>query len=248
MRSVLVVREFDDFSRILAEHNFAVINCPTIEIVPLEDLSEFEARLDSIKIYDGVFLTSANAAEIFRRKLLAKNINFHGVIYVLGKRSFDLLKNETLDLFFDAAANTAREMLEKISPDKLKEKRFLFVRGEKSLRVVPDFLEKIAAIDEAIVYRTNKISVANDKIKAIGEKSARGEIVCACFFSPSGAEYFTEQFGSRVLRQMKIAAIGKTTADFLETKSLTVDFTAAKATAENFANGLIEYLKNDYAR
>ena len=243
MRSILVVREFDNFSRILAENDFSVINCPTIEIVPLEDLSEFEARLDFIENYDGVFLTSASATKIFRRKFLERNIKFNGVIYVLGKRGFDLLKNENLDLFFDESSNTAREMLKKIPFENLTGKRFLFVRGKKSLRVVPEFLEKIASVDETIVYRTNKIFVAGDKIKEITEKSMRDEIVCACFFSPSGAEYFLEQIESKVLRQIKIAAIGKTTTDFLEAKDLTVDFTATKATAENFANELIEYLE-----
>ncbi len=46
MREILVVREFDNFSRILSESGLKVINCPTIEVAPLEDLSDFEAKLD----------------------------------------------------------------------------------------------------------------------------------------------------------------------------------------------------------
>jgi len=243
MREILVVREFDNFSRILSESGFKVMNFPTIEVAPLEDLSEFEVKLDAIENYDGVFLTSANATEIFQTKLSARNVNFHGKVYVLGKRSFDLLKSENLNLVFAETANTAQEMLENIRLDKLKNKRFLFVRGEKSLRAVPEFLEKIASVDEAIVYRSSRVTIADDKIKEIQTKLANGEITAACFFSPSAAESFLQQFGAEVLHQIKITVIGNTTAEFFERQNLKVDFVAEKATAEGFAVELIKYLK-----
>ena len=243
MREILVVRDFDNFSRILSESGFKVMNFPTIEVAPLEDLSEFEVKLDAIENYDGVFLTSANATEIFQTKLSARNVNFHGKVYVLGKRSFDLLKSENLNLVFAETANTAQEMLENIRLDKLKNKRFLFVRGEKSLRAVPEFLEKIASVDEAIVYRSSRVMIANDKIKEIQTKLANGEIAAACFFSPSAASGFLRQFGAEVLHQIKIAVIGNTTAEFFQRCDLKVDFVAERATAEDFAVELIEYLK-----
>ena len=243
MRAILVVRKFDNFSRILSESGLKVINCPTIKVAPLEDLSEFEMKLDAIENYDGVFLTSRNATEIFRTKLRARNVDFHGKIYVLGKRSFDLLKSENLDLVFDKTANTAQEMLENIALDELKNKRFLFVRGEKSLRVVPEFLEKIASVDEAIVYRSSRVTIADDKIKEIQAKSASGEIACACFFSLSAAESFLQLFGAEVLHQIKITVIGNTTAEFFERRDLKVDFVARRAVAEDFAVELIEYLE-----
>jgi len=246
MKRVLVVRKFDDFSRILSENDLSVINCATIETVPLEDLSDLSAKLETIDNYDGIFLTSAAATEIFRlklRKIKRKiKLNFRGKIYVLGKRSFDLLKGENLDLVFDETANTAREMLEKISLEDVQGKRFLFVRGEKSLRIVPGFLSEIAAIEETIVYRTENIPVEIDKINRIGEMLEKKEIVCSVFFSPSGAESFLEQFGTEILRQNKIATIGKTTADFFEKQNLKVDFVASKATAEDFAVELIIFL------
>ncbi len=243
MKRVLVVRKFDDFSRILSENGLSVINYATIKTVPLENLSDLSAKLETIDNYDGIFLTSAAATEIFRLKLREIKLNFRGKIYVLGKRSFDLLKGENLDLVFDETANTAREMLEKISLEDVQGKRFLFVRGETSLRIVPGFLSEIAAIEETIVYRTENIPVEIDKINLIGEMLEKKEIVCSVFFSPSGAESFLEQFGTEILRHNKIATIGKTTADFFEKQNLKVDFVASKATAEDFAVKLIEYLK-----
>ena len=243
MKRVLVVRKFDDFSRILSENGLSVINCATTETVPLKDLSDLSAKFETIDNYDGIFLTSAAATEIFRLKLREIKLNFRGKIYVLGKRSFDLLKGENLDLVFDETANTALEMLETIRLEDVQGKRFLFVRGEKSLRVIPDFLSEIAAVEETVVYRTENIPVEIDKINRIGEMLEKKEIVCSVFFSPSSAESFLEQFGAEILRQNKIATIGKTTADFFERQNLKVDYVASKATAEDFAVKLIEYLK-----
>jgi uroporphyrinogen-III synthase len=243
MKAILVVREFDKFSEILAENGFEIINLPLIKTAPLENLSEFEKRLANIGSFDGVFLTSARASEIFARKLRELKTRFGGKVYVLGKRSFDLLQEEKLNLFYDETANTAREMLEKIAPEELKDKRFLFVRGEQSLRVVPGFLAKYAKVEEIIVYETRKILPETDKIKAIRERIEKNEISCACFFSPSAVEVFFEHFDGDFLHLTNIAAIGKTTAICLKERNQKVDFVSPKSTAEDFANELIAKLK-----
>jgi uroporphyrinogen-III synthase len=242
MKAILVVRKFDVFSEILAENSFEIINLPLIETKALNDLSEFEAKLAHIENYDGVFLTSRFAAEIFRAKSVEKNINYPGKVYVLGRRGFEILKTANFDLFFDETAHTARGMLEKIALENFQDKRFLFVRGEKSLRVVPDSLSKFAAVDEAIVYRTEKLTLRKDELKIIVAKIEKNEIACACFFSPSAAKSFAEQFGAAILHQTIIATIGKTTAEFFREQNLTVDFVSSKATAKDFAVELIEYL------
>ena len=239
MRTILVIREFDNFSRVLTANNYEIINLPLIETKALDDLSGFKTILESIENYDGVFLTSAAAAEIFRTNL---KTNYAGKVYVLGKRSYEILKDANLNLHFDAAANTAREMLENIAPDELKDKKFLFVRGEKSLRIVPEFLSKTATVDEAVVYETREIKVGIDKINELRENF---DFAAVCFFSPSAAQVFLEQFGAEILHQTIIATIGKTTAEFLERRNLKTDFVSSKSNAENFAIELVEYLRKD---
>jgi uroporphyrinogen-III synthase len=241
MRTILVVRKFDDFSRILEENGFSVINCPTIETVEIENSEDLSAKI-AAKNYDGIFLTSQKAAEIAEREVFSK-IKFGGKVYVLGRKSFEILKDKNILLSFDETANTAREMLENIALDELKDKNFLFIRGETSLGTVKSFLKKIASIDEEIVYETRKIVIEDSLKNEIEAK--KDEIVCTSFFSPSGAESFLEQFGEKILEKTKITAIGKTTAEFFEKQNLKADFIAKKATAEDFAVELIEYLTNE---
>ncbi len=239
MRKILVIREFDNFSRILAANSYEIINLPLIETKAIDDLSEFEGTLKSIENYAGVFLTSRHAAEVFRAKL---KTDYRGKVYVLGKRSYEILKAENIDLHFDESINTAREMLENITPEELKGKNFLFVRGDKSLRIVPEILSKTATVDEAIVYETRNIAVEIDKVSNLREQFETNEIAAVCFFSPSAVASFIEQFGAEILHQTIIATIGKTTADFFEAQNLPVNFVSSKATAEDFAVELVKYL------
>ncbi len=111
MRTILVIREFDRFSRILSENDFPVITCPTIKIVELENSDDFEQKMSALEYYDGIFITSSNAAKIFRRKFEETKSIFSGKIYVLGRRSFEILKNSEHNIFFDETTNSANEML-----------------------------------------------------------------------------------------------------------------------------------------
>ena len=142
-----------------------------------------------------------------------------------------------------ASANTATEMLEKISADELKDKRFLFIRGEKSLETIPRYLNDLAVCDETIVYQNQPILLNPDSVSKISELFEKSEIAAICFFSPSGAEIFISNFGAKVLHQTKIATIGRTTAEFFERQNLRVDFISQKATAKDFAESLIEFLR-----
>lgn len=245
MKKILIIRQFDDFSRILSEKEFEIVNLPLIELKPLEDLSDFETKLKTSENYDGIFVTSQNAARILADKIDELNINFGGKIYVLGKRSFEILKDKNLDLVFFEEANNADELLEKISPDELKNKTFLFVRGEKSLETIPNFVRNFAIIDSVIVYENQLIPLGLNKIAEIIKSIENSEFQAVCFFSPSAAESFIEQFGAEILHQIKIAAIGKTTAEFFERRNLTVDFVSPKSNAEDFAIGLIEYFREN---
>lgn len=244
MKKILVIRKFDEFSRILTENGFEIINLPTIETKPLEDLSDFETKLETIENYDGIFITSKIAAQILAQKIDELNINFAGKVYVLGKRSFEILQSKGLNLVFFEEANTAAEMLEKISHGKLKNKHFLFIRGEKSLETIPNFLADFAVCDETIVYQNQQTLLGLDRILEISELFEASEIEAICFFSPSGAESFSGEFSEQFSQNVKIAVIGKTTAQFFEKQNLRVDFVSTKSTAKDFAESLIEYLEN----
>lgn len=238
---ILVAREFDKFSALLKENGLAIINFPAIQTLPLEDLSELDEKLAGAEKYDGLFFTSPRAAEVFLQRNLPDG--FRGKIYVLGNRTRLLLESAGFETVFRDRANTAEELINSFAPGEFAGKKFLFLRGDKSLRAIPELLKDSAEIDEIIVYRTIESSINENLTGEIGEKFCRREIDWICFFSPSGVESLTKTFGDFPLSEIKIAAIGATTAKKAVEINLKVEFISPKASAEDFAFGLIEYFK-----
>ena len=243
MMQILVVRHKDEFSRTLAASGYSVINCPVIRTETAGDLSELEDAVSRLDKFDGVFITSATAAEIFARSAGKKLASYPGRVFVLGRRSFDILKETSADVLFDESVNTADEMLGVIGEGALHAKRFLFVRGQRSMRTIPDHLKGIADVEELIVYRTVTVDIDDEQKKKIREKASLGEISVTCFFSPSGIESFVEQFGTDLLRNTGLAAIGETTAAALHALDLKTDVVASMADSNHFAEDVLKYLK-----
>jgi len=238
---VLVIREFDAFSRMLMTGGVTVINCPTIRTVPMRDLSDLDTKLARIDTFDGIFLTSRKATEIFRRKLRENELSFRGKVYVFGRRSVNLLRRDGMSLYTSEMAGTVREFLQTISPADLTGKRFLVVCGKSSPTNLVDYLSTKASVERTIVYSTQKVAAMPAIRNEIRNIASNGEIAFACFFSPSGAAGFFDQFRHDILDTIKIAVIGRTTADYFVSLGKDVDFMAEKPTAVDFARGLLQF-------
>lgn len=239
---ILVAREFDEFSRLLEENGLAIINFPLIKTLPLEDLSELDEKLAGAEKYDGLFFTSPRAAEVFLQRNLPGK--FSRKIYVLGNRTRILFENADFETVFRAEANTAEELINSFDASEFAGKRFLFLRGDRSLRAIPELLKTSAEVDEIIVYRTVENPLDENLTGEIGEKFRRREIDWVCFFSPSAVESLVKTFGAFSLSETKIAAIGATTAKKAAAQNLKVEFVSPKASAADYAFGLIEHIKN----
>ena len=140
------------------------------------------------------------------------------------------------------AANTAEELLASFNDQDFAGKRFLFVRGEKSVRTIPERLDGKAAVDEVVVYKTEAADVEPATIRDLYQRLKNGEIDRVCFFSPSAVERFTELFGDHKV-SVKAAAIGTTTGDAARQAGFDIDFISPRSNAEDFAGGLIEHIK-----
>jgi uroporphyrinogen-III synthase len=241
--TVLVVREFDKFSKILAQAGFEVINFQAIRTLPIENLDELDEKLAQIESFDGLFFTSPKAAEVFLQRFRQKSIEFDGKVYVLGNRARTLFEDTNFTIVFRENANTAEELINSCKNAEFAGKKFLFPRGDKSLRTIPELLKDVAAIEEIVVYRTIENSNNAALVNKIEAKLRQKQIDWICFFSPSGVESFIKQFGEDLPETVKIAAIGETTAGRAAEKKLKVDFISARASSEDFARGLVKRIK-----
>ena len=242
-RQILVIRPSGSFSWIFKDAGFDVIDLELIETRPLDDLTDFRAKLERLNRYDGLFFTSPEAAKIFVAER-NRNEKYRGNIYALGGRATQVLVDDGLIVRSSETANTAAEFLNAFDQHEFAGKRFLFIRGDKSVRTIPETLSAVATVVETVVYSTVPVAINDSTQTKIRERLESDDIEWACFFSPSGIERFDELFAP-TSRQTRIAAIGTTTAEAAEKLGYNVDFVSPKADAEDFANGLIEHIRKN---
>ena len=241
MPAVLVIRKDDQFSQILRESGLDVINLELIKTQPVADLAALREKLDRLSNYDGLFFTSQASAEVFAEEYSGRE-RFDGPVYVLGERARKVLEAAGLNVVFRESANTISELLSSFDRSEFEGKRYLFLRGDKSMRTIPDHLDGRATVEEVVVYETKSIQPDESKLTEIKSRIGKGEIEWVCFFSPSGIEQFQKLFG--VDSSIKVAAIGTTTARRAENCGFGVQFIPDRSNADDFARGLIERIKN----
>lgn len=242
--AVLVVRSNGRFSEVFRETGCEVINLELIRTEPVNDLSEVVETFRRINEYDGIFLTSPAAAEIFLRHLTPEGRKFRGKVYVLGERARAILDGSGLKPISMTNANTAQDLILSINEADLTDKNLLFVCGDRSIRTISEMLGGIARVDELVVYKTVEISPDKGVIKGVKARLKTNDIDWACFFSPSGVDSFMAHFGDDDLGNVRAAAIGETTARRASEVGLHVAFISERSNAEDFAAGFAAYIKN----
>lgn len=245
MSAVLWHREPDRGSEMLTSAGLQVVYFPLIATVESDDLSELATAVRELASFDGVFITSRIAAEIFAREAANEIMAVRPKIFVLGERSFETLKTSGGDVWYDPEAATADEMLDRLGEMIKPGGRYIFVRGERSMRTIPERLGPIADVRECVVYRTTAALRARDRVSEVLEILGEDERPIACFFSPSAVEEFSGLFGSDGFSRVRTAAIGETTAEALRSHGSEPEIVSPAASAEALAAAVIELVKDD---
>ncbi|MBA2378510.1 MAG: uroporphyrinogen-III synthase [Blastocatellia bacterium] len=239
--SILVIRKPGTFDAELRDAGFVVENLELVVSKPLADQSELKQRLQIG--YDGIFVTSGVAAAVLAEHFVPRNGN-RPIIYVLGRRSFEILENMPAKLAYRPEANTADELITMFGADEFEGKRLLYVRGNRSMNTILERLSGRATVDEVVVYETRAAEPDKDRVANIKKAFASDKFQWVCFFSPSGVEAFMDVFSSIVSNRLKAAAIGTTTAESVREAILDLEFVAERADSREFARGLADHISN----
>ncbi len=242
--AILVLRPDGRFSELLRKNGFEVINLELIRTEEASNLDELVNTIKRIDEYDGVFLTSPVAAEIVLRLLTSERRKFSGKVYVLGERAKTVMVRSGLQVISSAGANTAQDLIESFDQSELAGKKLLFIRGDRSVRTIPEMLAGIARVDELVVYKTVEVPRNDSLIEDVRDRLKINDTGWTCFFSPSGVDSFISNFGSDDLAKVKAAAIGETTARRANEVGLNVAFVSDRSNAEDFAASFAAYIKN----
>lgn len=237
--AILVLREESEFSRELRDQGFEVLDLPMIETRRLSDLSDLRKHLAEIERFDHIFLTSRAAAGVLVDELTSELLAKLPTVHVLGDKAREMLEKHGVAVKYKESANTADELLDSIGESTFAGSSILFIRGEMSLRTIPERLRAAAVVEESVVYETVDAHVENEEAV---KRLAAGEVDWLCFFSPSAVESFKKRNFAAGGKKPKAAVIGKTTANSARFHGFDVDFISERASAIEFARGLARHI------
>ncbi len=243
MKTVLITRPKDQSKTLikaLQKYGLDYVLFPTIEIKPVVGWS-----LPVINDYKGIFFTSVNSVRFFFEPLISKYPNIANdlnsiKVYAVGKKTAEALHNYQVKTESLPSKAYATDLMAMISPDEIKDQKFLFIRGSLSLGIIPAEVKKFGGFcDEITVYANQAPVVEEHEKNRIKSLIKSGKIDCVVFTSPSTASNFFSLLHLQQLPQyIKIASIGETTSAALNDFKIKTDIMPSYSTAEGIAEAI----------
>ncbi len=248
-KTILITRpkeQAEEFARLLADKGARLLFVPTIRIAPPQDWDQCDGAIRTLKVYDGIVFTSANAARYFFQRAAGNGTQEtqttlkHKPIYVVGDKTGDAVSKEGFSPTAFPGVHDAQELALALANRSPKGKRFLFPRGDLAGNDLAGVLKPAGAtIDEIIVYET--LAPRDEDAKFIRERLASETIDVATFFSPSSVRNLLATVEREMLVSCVIAAIGASTASAIEECGFHVGIIAAKPSAADLAEAIVRY-------
>jgi uroporphyrinogen III methyltransferase/synthase len=232
---------------LLEQSGAKVILFPTIEFTTPGTFSLIDKKISHLKEYDYLVFTSVHGVKTFlsRMRKLKKDLrSLSGIkIAALGEMTAQALREQLLYPEVVPAVFTSRHLADKFKEEGVKGKRLLLVRSELASDILPEKLRRMGAgVDEVSSYTVRKPRVNPDKIKQLFKKQ---EIDLITFTSPSTFTNFISMMKgepvTKLLKGVKIAAIGPVTKKEITAQGIKVAVTASHHTVPGLVDAITAY-------
>jgi uroporphyrinogen III methyltransferase/synthase len=224
-----------------------VIECPALEIVPVEDWAEVDQAVAALNSYDLLIFTSVNAVDYFLERVRLAGVECRVEIAVIGTATAERLKRWNLSASFIPKTFRAEGLLE-VLPTDLTKKRILFPRAETAREILPQELNRRGAhVNLVTVYRTVK---AADGLTDLRGMLASERVDALVLTSPSAAQFVTETLGEdrvAILKGIPIGVIGPVAAEAVKEAGLQVSIQPEKATLSDLVQSIRTYFNSQTA-
>jgi len=249
---ILITRQLTDDYLKLEELGAELFVFPTINFLPPEDFTELDNSIKNIKSYNYIVFPSPRAVNFFFKRFifLGKDVrDLKGVlICVLGQETANTLKKYGInaDIIPDefnaeAVAELFKKKVIHESPSSI---RILYPRSDIALKSFAKAMQNAGVVvDAPETYRTVKPS---EHAKRLSRFLMEGKITVATFTSPSSFNNLFEMLKDEVknvLKDLTIAAIGKTTAKAIEEKGYKVSIMPDRSTIKDMVEAIIRWGK-----
>lgn len=244
--TVVVTRrpeQADEFSDLLLTAGARVIQYPAVSISAPPAWSECDAAIGRLHEYAGIIFTSMNAVEYFFRRAIELGVTEQLLTrkqYAVGEGTRSAIESfggTTEEL---PAALTGADLARWIVRQPVREKRFLFPKGNLAREELPSILESAGAIlDAVVVYETAEPPFTEERKRIMSEIEADADMLT--FFSPSSVHHFIRRLPRAAAQKKMCAVIGMSTADAARRVGLNVTLAAQQSTAAGRTNACLVY-------
>lgn len=249
---ILITRAADQtaaLSERLLQRGAAVVECPTIQLVPPETWDKVDAALSALAGFDWLILTSANGVRFFFGRLQELGIDPHSLymckICAVGPKTAEALALIQIKPDLVPEQFTGEGVVSAFQNIDLKGKKVLFPKADGARGLIPQKLAEMGAlIDDPVVYRNVMPQTLPDAARQALDQHL---LDVAVFSSPSTVRNLAILVGGadqlcRLLTGVLVASIGPVTSKACLELGLEVAVEAGQATLD----GLIQALERQY--
>lgn len=249
-KKIVVTRAREQASDLVAnlsEMGADVLECPTIKVVPYEDLSALDSALSNLKFYDWIVLTSVNGVKHFFDRLFAKGLDARALGHLrtaaIGPATADMLLNFGLKTDIIPESYRAESVVEAFLKENVAGKKILLPRALEARPILPVELRKMGAVvDEISTYRTIQ---DHQNADILLEDLQNDAIDMVTFTSSSTVKNFKalipdDMFFS-LLNKVTVACIGPITADTAKELGFNVHIIADEFTIPGLCQAIVRH-------
>jgi uroporphyrinogen III methyltransferase / synthase len=235
------------FADRLIDLGAAVIELPTIEVVPPASWDELDAALGAVEGFDWIIFTSANAVRFFMKRLkdLGKDLRqLKGVnLCVVGPKTAEALESFGLRADLTPAEFKAEGVVAALGGVVVRGLKFLIPRAKVAREVIPDRLRELGAeVVVATAYENVRPAADAGRVLKLLEEN---KISAVTFTSSSTVHNFVEILGRKeyktLLNGAAVACIGPVTAKTAEEYGIRTDIMPTEYTVPALVDAMTEY-------
>ncbi len=251
-KKVLVTRtrqQASELVKLLERKGAGCIECPTIEVKQVEDLSIIDKAISQLDHFDWIIFSSPNAVKFFFLRIdqLGKDIRILGraKIAVVGASTGKALKKHHINVDIVPEDFRAEGLLDAFSKIDLSNAKVLIPRAVVAREILPKGLSEMGAeVLVAPCYETVPPEVAPQTLELLEEE----DIDVVTFTSSSTVKNFfktiPENIIKKIISKAKIACIGPVTAKMAEKMGLKCDIMPKMSTIPS----LVEAIEEDFLK
>jgi uroporphyrinogen III methyltransferase/synthase len=249
-RSIVVTRSRDqagDLVKRLSDLGAECLECPTIKVVPADDVKPLDKAIDSLASYDWLIFTSVNGVDFFFSRLFEKRKDVRDLHHIRTAAVGPATAKRLLDFGFKSdivpESYRAESVVRAFAKEDIDGKKILLPRAKEARAVLPVELTRMGAVVDDVEAYVNK--AVKDSAGVVLERIQERTIDMITFTSSSTVKNFRDLLPAEGLEHLMqgiaVACIGPVTAETARDLGFGVHIVGEAYTIPKLCDAIVKY-------